>query len=445
MLKQQEQPYHRSSSCFDLMDSHVADSSLLRQQQISYRSLQPTDYTANPQQPQQQYGYSYNDLPTQHYPASNGPIAREQLNRLPAYDGGQGDVRAQPYLGDTFDASNIDFRLRQQPTTYDRTPEQHQSFETPPRSTTQQGVLVPSDFTGTPPTELRRQAAKNASQASPSSKENETTAGQSSHFQNMQIVENPPNLDEWRNRLFNIDQAVTLSEQEFQIYFPHVDNIYSHRSTQRYKRKPFVSHYWDCRLKGRPPGTPKSDDPNKKKRRRTTRARDICDVKIKITEYFPVDGTIGDPELAAAGPIVAENNSEAQYFDQESRTWKTSVSSLQTNLPPGHPGADGSRYYTIQRVSGGEDGDGGIAGRHKHTLEESDKIKKNTVQRHSIALEKDRKKVNNLSVGIPSFTHTIPGSNLGQSTISSSRTPPLPHASCVFRFRLGSCDSCSSP
>src|ERR1700716_2847606 len=78
----------------------------------------------------------------------------------------------------------------------------------------------------------------------------------------------------------------------FQTYFPHVDNVYSHRSTQKYKRKPFVSHYWDCRLKGRPPGTPKSDDPTKKKRKRTARERDLCDVKIKITEYFPGSGVI---------------------------------------------------------------------------------------------------------------------------------------------------------
>src|SRR6201995_284667 len=75
-------------------------------------------------------------------------------------------------------------------------------------------------------------------------------------------------------------------EDRFETYFPHVDNVYSHRSTQKYKRKAFVSHYWDCRLKGRPSGTPKSDDPNKKKRKRQARERDLCDVKIKITEYF---------------------------------------------------------------------------------------------------------------------------------------------------------------
>src|ERR1700685_3511432 len=88
----------------------------------------------------------------------------------------------------------------------------------------------------------------------------------------------------------------------FQTYFPHVDNVYSHRSTQRYKRKPFISHYWDCRMKGRPPGTPKSEDPSKKKRKRSARERDLCDVKIKITEYFPDAGAEAalDRDVAAA-------------------------------------------------------------------------------------------------------------------------------------------------
>ncbi|KAI5281578.1 hypothetical protein KEM54_003163, partial [Ascosphaera aggregata] len=54
----------------------------------------------------------------------------------------------------------------------------------------------------------------------------------------------------------------------------------------RYKRKPFVSYYWDCRLRGRPSGTPESDDTTKRKRRRVSRERDLCDVRIKVIEHF---------------------------------------------------------------------------------------------------------------------------------------------------------------
>lgn len=146
------------------------------------------------------------------------------------------------------------------------------------------------------------------------------------------------------------------------MYFPHVDNVYSHRSTQKYKRKPFVSHYWDCRMKGRPPGTPKSDDPNKKKRKRSARERDLCDVKIKITEYFP--GAAGD-----------------QLDSEEAQHVFAQMGSAQ-------------RFWTIQRVNGnGGNGKGdGAAGPHRHTLEKSDEIKKNSVQRYLAKQEMEAKK-----------------------------------------------------
>lgn len=95
-------------------------------------------------------------------------------------------------------------------------------------------------------------------------------------------------------------------------------------------------------MKGRPSGTPKSDDPSKKKRRRSARQRDLCDVKIKITEH--VSGS--------------------------------------------------QRMWTIQRVNGnGGNGKGdGVAGPHKHSLRRSDEIKKNSVQRYLAEQDKATKK-----------------------------------------------------
>lgn len=183
----------------------------------------------------------------------------------------------------------------------------------------------------------------------------------------------------------------------FQIYFPHVDNIYSHRSTQRYKRKPFVSHYWDCRLKGRPPGTPKSDDPNKRKRKRVARERDLCDVKIKITEYFP--GAMLRPDFAPEGFEGNVNvgstytpTSQNSLAVQEQQSFRMPLSGQISG--GNHPGSSGQRYYTIQRVNGnGANGKGdGIAGPHKHTLADSDKVKKNSIQRYVMKRELEEKK-----------------------------------------------------
>lgn len=167
--------------------------------------------------------------------------------------------------------------------------------------------------------------------------------------------------------------------------------MYSHRSTQRYKRKPFVSHYWDCRLKGRPPGTPKSVDPNKKKRRRVARQRDLCDVKIKITEYFPGSAFV-EQELPRVNGYFPQSQIGSGVISGENQQF--GILAPSTTVPEGHPGAAGQRYYTIQRVNGnGANGKAdGIGGPHKHSLEESDRVKKNSVQRFFIKEEKERKK-----------------------------------------------------
>lgn len=39
-----------------------------------------------------------------------------------------------------------------------------------------------------------------------------TTEG---HFSNMRRVPNPPRLDEWRQRLFDVDDTITLTEEEY--------------------------------------------------------------------------------------------------------------------------------------------------------------------------------------------------------------------------------------
>lgn len=179
----------------------------------------------------------------------------------------------------------------------------------------------------------------------------------------------------------------------FQTYFPHVDNIYSHRSTQRYKRKPFVSHYWDCRLKGRPPGTAKSEDPNKKKRKRQARERDLCDVKIKITEYFT--GAMMNQEFAASAvDVPGQNNFYAPGQPGGDLMLAQQQAQHYGPLPTDHPSAVGQKYYTVQRVNGnGGNGKGdGIAGPHKHSLEESDRVKKNSIQRHFLKEEKEKRK-----------------------------------------------------
>ncbi len=81
---------------------------------------------------------------------------------------------------------------------------------------------------------------------------------------------------------------------------------------------------------------------------------------------------------------------ENQPIENHSSPARPDVANVDGNLP----GADGARYYTIQRVNGnGANGKGdGTTGGHRHSLEESDKIKKNSIHRHYIKEDKERRK-----------------------------------------------------
>jgi len=259
------------------------------------------------------------------------------------------------------------------------------------------------------------------------------------HFKDLKAVPNPPDLEAWRQRLFDVDQTIVMTEKEyvyislvslqdvlrhllnfhekfslangrysFQVYFPHVDNVYSHRSTQRYKRQPFVSHYWDCRLKGRPPGTPKSDDPNKRKRKRQARQRDLCDVKIKIIEFLPGARQLLKQEQQEEASKTRNAISQGSGIkgqggaDEQAQGMNTFHADETDGNTTTMPGMNGERYYTIQRVNGnGGNGKGeGVAGPHKHNLEESDLVKKNSIHRTMAKVTKERKRIEVSFAGI---------------------------------------------
>lgn len=162
-------------------------------------------------------------------------------------------------------------------------------------------------------------------------------------------------------------------------------------------------------MKGRPPGTAKSEDPNKKKRKRQARERDLCDVKIKITEYFPgarrilgkdaPAGPVPDPSIIPSNDFFAVTPPSNVIQGQQPRQFPFIAPSDGSIGGDGmmrlnQANADDRRFYTLQRVNGnGANGkNDGSAGPHKHSLEDSDRIKKNSVLRHMLKVEKEKKK-----------------------------------------------------
>lgn len=122
-------------------------------------------------------------------------------------------------------------------------------------------------------------------------------------------------------------------------------------------------------------------------------------MKIKITEFSPGARTF-IPQKFGNEPIA---NADVPDVFQPGQPYGSNVRQQEPqpfgmNAPDGRldsiPGGLGEKYYTIQRVNGnGGNGKGdGVAGPHKHTLEESDRVKKNSIQRQSLKEEKVKKK-----------------------------------------------------
>jgi hypothetical protein len=88
---------------------------------------------------------------------------------------------------------------------------------------------------------------------------------------------------------------------------------------------------------------------------------------------------------------------QAQMMQRDVNGWDMPPNLAQFTTAPGPvplPRVPLKKYYTFQRVNGnGGNGKGdGVAGPHKHTLEESDRVKKNSVLRWMAKCEKDSKK-----------------------------------------------------
>jgi hypothetical protein len=132
------------------------------------------------------------------------------------------------------------------------------------------------------------------------------------------------------------------------------------------------------------------------------RERDLCDVKIKITEYFDgaelteQTGLQPPPETHAA---FDTSGSGSQFFGQTHGGMSWPVT------PALHANGQPKKFYTLQRVNGnGGNGKGdGVAGPHKHTLEESDRVKKNSVQRWLAKNEREKKKTQVCRLSMPCF------------------------------------------
>lgn len=102
----------------------------------------------------------------------------------------------------------------------------------------------------------------------------------------------PPHLFQMRQRLFEVQNRIELRLEEFELYWPYVDNVWvrQHRANTD-KSGRYITDYYACRLQ-RPTYTPtKEKAEGKPTRKKQIRPGGTCQMRLKTVRY--VGGYVG--------------------------------------------------------------------------------------------------------------------------------------------------------
>ena len=159
-------------------------------------------------------------LDFQFEPALENQSDLSDLQGRNPFDTSQYDARTQPRFHEI--RSNVSVNGFQQI----QHPAQENPFEELPRASTRQqhgqtkdggqfGVLTPYPQLPTQPRSHNEALGQLQNEIDLRPKpitDGGTTEG---HFSNMKMIPNPPDLEEWRNKLFAVDDTITLTEDEY--------------------------------------------------------------------------------------------------------------------------------------------------------------------------------------------------------------------------------------
>ncbi|ROW08056.1 hypothetical protein VPNG_06059 [Cytospora leucostoma] len=99
------------------------------------------------------------------------------------------------------------------------------------------------------------------------------------------ILDLPPNLIEWRERLFHIREPITMQEEDFDLYWAYISNVWVPNGSVRPLQNGDQSRWYQCLLHTtRSKQLAKVENgPANRQRARTSREETFCEAAIKVT------------------------------------------------------------------------------------------------------------------------------------------------------------------
>ncbi|KAJ5170639.1 uncharacterized protein N7500_003422 [Penicillium coprophilum] len=177
------------------------------------------------------------------------------------------------------------------------------------------------------------------------------------------LFNNPPNLARIRKVLFECKDPIEISLEEFETYWPFIDNVWVKQRSNASKEGHCTTDYYMCRLR-RPTHRTSETRPlpeGKRPRKKRVREGGICNFQIKVVRF---DGAYSTVTIARTPGSCNVHSHDLDYIDRVKRNSglmeyarKESVkgylpSSIYTKFQeePDKLGEAGGRFFTVTDV-----------------------------------------------------------------------------------------------
>lgn len=177
------------------------------------------------------------------------------------------------------------------------------------------------------------------------------------------LFNNPPNLARIRKVLFECKDPIEISLEEFETYWPFIDNVWVKQRSNASKEGHCTTDYYMCRLR-RPTHRTSETRPlpeGKRPRKKRVREGGICNFQIKVVRF---EGAYSTVTIARTPGSCSVHSHDLDYIDRVKRNSglmeyarKESVkgylpSSIYTKFQeePDKLGEAGGRFFTVTDV-----------------------------------------------------------------------------------------------
>lgn len=132
------------------------------------------------------------------------------------------------------------------------------------------------------------------------------------------MFDNPPNLARIRRVLFECKDPIEISLEEFETYWPFIDNVWVKQRTNASKEGHCTTDYYMCRLR-RPTHRTSETRPlpeGKRPRRKRVREGGLCNFQIKVVRF---DGAYTTVTIARTPGSGSVHSHDLDYIDRVKR------------------------------------------------------------------------------------------------------------------------------